>query len=152
MRKVGPVCMSKNIVAPPVLARTSLACSSAYFVVNCRTVSISDTLLMIFLFLSSYSVGMRAVGFQSIVRMARFCSSLPISNMPGSGNSLCRISVSLSSTAECSLYSLLLAERGNISALTTQALRPTSNGEWMASKDGDKSAEHDIALITRGGQ
>src|SRR3989442_10447392 len=78
-------------IAPPVLARTSPACSSVYFVVNCRTVSISDTLLMTFLFLSSYSAGMRAAGFQSIARMARFCSSLPISNMPGSGNSLCSI-------------------------------------------------------------
>src|SRR3989442_13296235 len=75
----------------PVLANASQTCSSVYFVVNCRTVSISDTLLMIFLFLSSYSAEMRAVGFQSIARMARFCSSLPISNMPGSGNSLCSI-------------------------------------------------------------
>src|SRR6266849_1716007 len=37
-------------------------------------------------------------------------------------------------------------------ALTTQVLRPTSNREWIASKDGDKSVEHDIPLIAHGRQ
>src|SRR2546421_11418412 len=75
----------------PVLASASQTCSSMYFVVNCRTESISDTLLIMLRFLSSYKAGMMEDGFHSIDWIARFCSILPISNIPGSGNSLFKL-------------------------------------------------------------